>query len=87
MRLSSSLHFIDPETGAYTKSIDSLWQKFKEGNKTRYGTERALLNSYMDEFVWEKVYEGSVLYHLLPQIAEHYPPQVPFESAGLSIGS
>ena len=55
IRLSSSLDFINPEKGAYTNSIDSLWQKFKEGHKTRYGTERALLNLYINEFVWKSV--------------------------------
>ena len=52
----------------------TLWQKIKEGHKTRYGTATALLNRYMDEFVWEKVYEGNALCHLSAQIAEHYPP-------------
>ena len=69
-----SLHFTDPETGAYTNSTESLWQKFKQGHKARYGTERALLQSYMDEFAWKKVHEGNALYHLRVRIAEHYPP-------------
>ncbi|VDD92549.1 unnamed protein product [Enterobius vermicularis] len=45
-----------------------------EGHNLRYGTERALWNSYIDEFVWKKVYRDNVLYHLWSQIAEHYPP-------------
>ena len=49
-----SLHFINPETGAYTNSIESLWQKFEEGHKSRYGTESALLNLYMDKIRTEK---------------------------------
>ena len=49
--VNHSLHFIDPETGAYKNSIEYLRQKFKEGYKTRYGTERAPLNSYIDEGV------------------------------------
>ena len=65
---------MQPETGAYTISIESLYEKFKKGHKSRYGTERALLNSYMDEFIWKKVYVGNALYHLCSQIAEHYPP-------------
>ena len=50
------LHFIDPETSVYKNTILSLWQKFKWGHKSRYGTERALLQSYMDEFIWGKMY-------------------------------
>ena len=49
-----SLHFTDPESGAWTNRIESIWQKFKEGHKSQDGTERALLNSYMDEFIWKK---------------------------------
>ena len=70
-----SLHFIHPETGAYTSSIESLWQKFKEGHKSRYGTERALLNSYTDELIRKEMYGGNALYHLWSQIAERYPPR------------
>ena len=36
--VNNSLHLIDPETGAYTNNIESLWQKFKKGHKLRYGT-------------------------------------------------
>ena len=57
--VNHSLHFTDPETGAYTNTTESLWQNFKEGHKSLYGTERALLNSYMDEFIWEKMYGGT----------------------------
>ena len=49
--VNHSLHFIDPETGAYTNSTEPLWQKFEEGRKLRCGTERALLNLYIDEFI------------------------------------
>ena len=51
--VNHSLHFTDSETGAYTSSIKPLWQKFKEGRKSRYGTDRALLNLYMNEFIWK----------------------------------
>ena len=68
--VNHSLHFIDPETGAYTNTTESLWQKFKQGHKARYGTERAPLQSYMDKFVMKKVYGGNVLYQLWSQIVE-----------------
>ena len=46
-----STHCIDPGTDAYTNSIESLWQKFKMSHKSQYGIGKALMNSYMDEFV------------------------------------
>ena len=54
--VNHSPNFTDPVTGAYRNSIESLWQKFKEGHKTLYETESAPLNSYMDEFAWKKIY-------------------------------
>ena len=56
--------FIDPETGAYTNSIESLQQKFKEGHKTRYGTESALFEFVSEWIHMEKMYAGNALYHL-----------------------
>ena len=57
-----------PETGAYTISIESLYQEFKKGHLT----EKARLNSYMEEFIWREMDGGNALYHLWSQIAEHY---------------
>ena len=71
--VNHSLHFIVPETGAFTNIIEHLWQKFKQGHKARYKTESTLLQSYMDEFVRKTIYGDSALYHLLSQMQEHYP--------------
>ena len=52
------------------------------------GTGRALLQSYMDEFVWKTVYGDSALYHLWSQIREyHPPPRSTVWEWGLFIGS
>ncbi|EPB78848.1 hypothetical protein ANCCEY_02025 [Ancylostoma ceylanicum] len=35
MVVNHSLHFVDPTTGAHTKNVESLWQKFKAVAKRR----------------------------------------------------
>ena len=71
-----SMHFTDLQTGACENTIKSLWQKFKDFHKSRSRTKRALLNSYMYEFIWKKINGENALYHLPSQIAEHHlqPP-------------
>ncbi|VDD96938.1 unnamed protein product [Enterobius vermicularis] len=59
--VNHSLHFIDPETGAYKNSIESSRQNFKEAYKTRYETKTALLNLYTEEVLWKKVYGDNAL--------------------------
>ena len=62
--VNHTFHFIDSETGACTSSTESIWQKFEEGRNSRYGTETALLNSCMDEFIWKKNVWSNALYQL-----------------------
>ena len=56
LTVNHKLHFIDPLSGACTNTIESLWQKFKEGHKERYGTLRTLLDSYLAQFMWKKLF-------------------------------
>ena len=46
-------NFVDPETGAHTQSIESLWREAEKKNK-QYGTHRRMLDSYLCEFLWRK---------------------------------
>ena len=72
--VNHSQSFVDPASGAYTQSIESLWQKFKAGHKDRFGTHRSLFSSYVSEFVWRREFGGEdCLYNLWKQIAEIYP--------------
>lgn len=70
LTVNHSLNFVDPETGACSNTIESNWQKFKQEHKKRYGTIRSLLQSYMSEFMWRKVFKGeNSFYNLWKQIS------------------
>ncbi|VDK56620.1 unnamed protein product [Anisakis simplex] len=34
--VNHSKHFVDPDTGACTNGVESMWQKFKMKHKSRY---------------------------------------------------
>ena len=70
--VNHNLHFIDPETGAYTNTIESLWQKFKQGHKARYGDGEGTF-AVLHGRIFTKKYGESALHHLWSQIQEHYP--------------
>lgn len=71
--INHSLHFTDPEIAAWTNTIHSVLQKFKERHEFVNGVgHKGYLNSYMDKFVWKKVYGDSVQF--LVTIPEHHPP-------------
>ncbi|VDK49657.1 unnamed protein product, partial [Anisakis simplex] len=69
LTVNHSLNFVDPVTSACTNHIESLWQKFKQAHRTRFGTHRTLLPAYIEEFVWRKKFSGpDAFYHLWMQI-------------------
>ena len=49
---------MNAETGQHTNTVGGLWQQFKQAHKQRYGTKRDLLNSYVGEFLWRKMFDG-----------------------------
>ena len=73
LTINHKLHFTNPLSGACTNTIRSLWQKFKEGHKERYGILRALLDSYLAQFIWNKLSKEDPFNHLWSQISEFYP--------------
>ncbi|RMZ93697.1 ISXO2-like domain-containing [Brachionus plicatilis] len=50
--VNHSLNFIDPDTGACTNKIESLWHSCKAKFKDMNGCTRPMLQSYIDEYVW-----------------------------------
>ena len=72
--VNHSENFVDPDTGAYTQTIESTWNQFKRRHKEEMGTARHLLVSYIFQFVWKRQFGGrSAMFHLWSQIQELYP--------------
>ncbi|CAF1088466.1 unnamed protein product [Brachionus calyciflorus] len=50
--VNHSYNFIDPDSGACTNRIESLWNSSKYRFKDMKGCKRAYIQSYLDEFIW-----------------------------------
>ncbi|KAK6061788.1 hypothetical protein COOONC_00541 [Cooperia oncophora] len=40
LTVNHRLNFVDPQSGAHTQNVESLWQKYKQIGKRRYGIDR-----------------------------------------------
>lgn len=70
-KVNHSIEFVNSQHGYSTNHIESLWQKFKTGNKIRYGTHRTTLSSHIGEFMWRKKF-GKSLTQFFNDIKEEY---------------
>ncbi|KAK5982324.1 hypothetical protein GCK32_022827 [Trichostrongylus colubriformis] len=73
--VNHQLNFVDPRTGAHTQHVESLWQKYKEVAKRRYGINNARYEDYMQEFLWKKQFgdRRNAMYTFWDQVAALYP--------------
>ena len=51
---SDTINFVDPTTGAYTQSIESIPGHTNAKYKRMHGTSSDLFPSYLIEFMWRK---------------------------------
>lgn len=74
--VNHSYHFVDPDSGAHTQSIESMWRTAKMRNKKECGTARNLLDSYLCEFLWRQKYRNEDLFQrILADIVSFMPPE------------
>ena len=75
LTVNHSVNFVDPNTGATTNHVESTWQKAKQKHKQRFGTNRHLLETYLNEFVWMRRFGGSraeAFENLVSQVRDFY---------------
>ena len=53
LTVNHSYNFVDPQTGAHTQSIESMWRSCKRRNVIECGTRRDRLDFYLSEFMWQ----------------------------------
>jgi len=71
--VNHSRNFVDPETLAHTQNVERLWKSAKERNKRQFGTNRAMMNSYIAEFLWRNSLKNKDAFEtILLDIAEFY---------------
>jgi hypothetical protein len=69
--VNHSENFVNPEDAdVHIQGVESLHQKLKHRHKNEYGTARTKLVSYIEEFLWRRVFNGpDVFYHFWHQIS------------------
>eukprot|EP01083_Nonionella_stella_P005418 15655_1 len=59
LSVNHSVQFVDPLTGAHTNTIEGLWGNAKDKFKQMHGIQRGLAQSYLNEFMFRRLYGGS----------------------------
>jgi transposase-like protein len=73
--VNHSLHFVQPTTHVHTQNIENTWMRLKRKQKKQNGIARALLNTYLEEFIWHQEYGDKPFKNLILQISSIYPLQ------------
>ena len=71
LTVNHSLNFVDPDAGAHTQRIENTRWGIKR-SIPRTGISRALLGSYLQEWLWLKQYGEDPLGNIIEHIAEVY---------------
>ncbi|GBL73930.1 hypothetical protein AVEN_230867-1 [Araneus ventricosus] len=82
LTVNHSMHFVDPDTGAHTQSIEGTWSAIKRDlNGTNH--VKGQFDSYMAAYMWKRKNSTaeSRMESLLDMIKEVYPPRKSFKSA------
>lgn len=54
--VNHSKNFVNPATGAHTNNVENYWKRAKSIFKRMNGTQKEMIPSYLDEFMWRERY-------------------------------
>lgn len=76
LTVNHSQNFVNPLNNAHTQNVESMWNRAKAGNRSRWGTHRAMVDSYLCEFMWRQRLNGRDPFDVIWQdIVAFWPPQ------------
>ena len=76
LQVNHTYHFVDPNTGEHTQNVENSWKNAKKRNKRQHGTHRAMLESYLCEWMWHQRNKNNDLFdQIITDIVTHFPPQ------------
>eukprot|EP00731_Ephydatia_muelleri_P027606 Em0019g479a len=72
--VNHSLHFVDPNTGAHTQGVESMWSCCKRMLREERTMHSRLHDTYLPEFMWRRQFGGPLAFaNILKHISEKYP--------------
>lgn len=78
LKVNHSLHYVNPETGAHTNTIEAVWSAIKRMLRNTPHKDD-MFDSYLFEYVWRKQHGHSMKDHVfrkfLDDVIKVYPPR------------
>lgn len=77
LTVNHTYNFVDPVTNAHTQNVENSWKNAKIRNKKQHGTHRAMLDSYLCEWMWRqrnRVRNNNLFDAIFHDIVTHFPP-------------
>ena len=71
--VNHSQNFVDPDTGAHTQSVESMWSQAKRMMREEKVMHSRLFDTYLPEFMWRKEFDGPFKNDIISHICEQYP--------------
>ena len=72
LTVNHSQNFVDPQTGANTNAIESLWSKVKYPNKKECRTSRKLIVTYLSEYKRRRIFGADPFTNIVRDIRSLY---------------
>ena len=75
LTVNHSVNFVDPNTGAHTQSVESMWSACKRMMREEKTMHSSLFDTYLPEFMWRRKFDtfhSDSFSNILKHISEQY---------------